>query len=161
MQRIRHLTFLAALAGSVFTADATLAVNPDEMLSDPVLEARAREISKGLRCVMCRNQNIDDSNASIARDMRIILRERLAAGDTDEEAAAFIVDRFGVYVLLQPPVSPTTYALWGGPAVLLGLMALGFSRRFRKSGLQEEPEELSEEDRALVDSLLAEKGSTQ
>ena len=81
------------------------AVQPDEILSDPVLEERARDLSKGLRCLVCRNESIDESNASLARDLRILLRERLVAGDSDQEAVDFIVNRYGEYVLLNPPAS--------------------------------------------------------
>ncbi|WP_300514231.1 cytochrome c-type biogenesis protein [Aliiroseovarius sp.] len=101
-----------------------LAVEPDEMLDDPVLEARAREISKGLRCVVCLNQDIDSSNAGVARDLRILLRERLVAGDSDKEAVDFIRARYGDYVLLKPPLNGKTYVLWLAPVALL-LAALG------------------------------------
>lgn len=100
------------------------AVEPDEILSDPILEARAREVSKQLRCVVCQNQDIDSSNASVARDLRLLVRERLVAGDTNEDAIAFIQARYGDYVLLKPPLKPETYALWFTPP-LLGLLALG------------------------------------
>jgi cytochrome c-type biogenesis protein CcmH len=88
------------------------AVQPDEILSDPVLEERARDLSKGLRCLVCRNESIDESNASLARDLRILLRERLVAGDSDQEAVDFIVERYGEYVLLNPPASGSTWLVW-------------------------------------------------
>ncbi|GGE41560.1 cytochrome c-type biogenesis protein [Actibacterium pelagium] len=132
-----------------------MAVNPDEVLADPVLETRARDLSKDLRCVVCRNQSIDDSNAGIARDMRIVLRERLVAGDTDQEAFDYLVDRYGAYVLLDPPVNPTTYLLWVGPLLFFLAALFGFSRIFRKARATTDlVEELSDEDRALVRSLL-------
>lgn len=115
-----------------------LAVEPDELLDDPVLEARAREISKGLRCVVCLNQNIDSSNASVARDLRLLVRERLVAGDSDEEATAFIQARYGDYVLLKPPLNKKTYVLWIAPPALavmaLGIGAITLRPRRKSSG---------------------------
>lgn len=110
------------------------AVQPDEVLQDPNLEARARHLSQGLRCLVCRNENIDDSNAQLARDLRLLVRERLVAGDTDAGAVAFIVDRYGEYVLLTPTVTGSNIALWlAGPAMLLlgGGIALAYLRRRR------------------------------
>jgi cytochrome c-type biogenesis protein CcmH len=95
------------------------AVEPDEMLEDPVLEERARDISKQLRCVVCQNQDIDSSNAGVARDLRILVRERLVAGDGDEEAIAYIHARYGDYVLMRPPLNASTLALWSAPIVLV------------------------------------------
>ena len=89
------------------------------MLDDPVLEARAQEISRNLRCVVCQSQSIDESNAPLAKDMRLIVRERLVAGDSNEEVYDFLVARYGEYVLLKPPVQPNTWALWAAPAILL------------------------------------------
>ena len=97
------------------------AVEPDELLDDPVLEMRARELSKQLRCVVCQNQDIDSSNAGVARTMRTLLRERLIAGDTDGEIIAFFVGRYGDFVLFQPRLKPATYLLWFGPAVLFAV----------------------------------------
>ncbi|MDE1148836.1 MAG: cytochrome c-type biogenesis protein CcmH [Azospirillaceae bacterium] len=113
---------LSALALSAVLLSANAwAVQPDEMLSDPAMEARARAISKDLRCLVCQNQSIDDSDAPLARDLRLLLRERLVKGDTDTQAVAFLTDRYGDYVLLRPPVKPATYLLWFGPfALLLG-----------------------------------------
>ena len=153
MKRLLHLILIFAFALSA----PALAVNPDEILDDPVLEARARELSKDLRCVVCRNQSIDDSNAGIARDMRIVLRERLVAGDSNQQALDFLVDRYGSYVLLNPPVNPATYLLWGGPALLLLLAVFGFSRLWRRRAEVDEPEEeMSTEDAALLKSILEE-----
>lgn len=108
------------------------AVQPDEVLDDPALEARARELSKGLRCLVCRNESIDDSNAELARDLRLLVRERLVAGDSDEEAITFVVDRFGEYVLLKPQTGGSNFLLWAaGPLMLLlgGGIALFYVRR--------------------------------
>ena len=98
-----------------------LAVVPSEVLDDPVLEQRAREISTGLRCVVCQNQSIDDSNADLAHDMRVLVRERLVAGDTNQQVFDYMVSRYGDFVLLDPPFKVSTYALWFGPGLILGL----------------------------------------
>lgn len=110
------LTLLAAPAG---------AVNPDEQLADPQLEARAAKLSRELRCVVCQNQSIDDSDAELARDLRLILRERIAAGDTDDQAMDFIVARYGSFVQLSPPLRGDTVLLWFGPALVLLAGAVG------------------------------------
>lgn len=135
-------------------ANPAAAVNPDEMLADPALEARARALSEDLRCVVCRNQNIDSSNASIARDMRLVLRERLSAGDTDDEAMRYIVNRFGDYVLLKPPFRASTYLLWASPVLLLIVTVAGFAMLWRRRPDPAPPPELSPEDAALLADLL-------
>jgi len=112
------------------------AVSPDEVLDDPVLEERAREISKGLRCLVCQNQSIDDSDAGLARDLRLLVRERLVAGDSDEEVVNYIVSRYGEFVLLRPPFKLGTLVLWLGPLflVLIGLVSIViFFRRNREA----------------------------
>ena len=123
----------AALLVAFLSATPVWAVQPDEMLADPALESRARSISEGLRCLVCRNETIDDSDASLARDLRILLRDRLTAGDTDAQAVAFIVDRYGEYVLLNPTTSGANLILWlAGPAMLIvgaGVAALYLRRR--------------------------------
>lgn len=112
---------------SAFWASPSYAVNPDEMLSDPEMEENARAVSRHLRCVVCQNQSIDDSDAELARDMRILVRERILAGDTNREVLDYMVSRYGNYVLLKPPFEASTYVLWIGPAVIfvLGLIAIG------------------------------------
>ena len=135
-------------------ASPVMAVEPSEMLSDPALEARARVISKGLRCVVCQNENIDDSNAGIASDLRILLRERLVAGDSDEAVVQYIVDRYGEYVLLKPRFSASNMALWlTGPLLLLfgGIGAVAFIRR---RGTAKGNEDLDAEEQAKLASLL-------
>ncbi|MBL3704545.1 cytochrome C biogenesis protein CcdA [Sulfitobacter sp. BDSS02] len=118
MRRLARIIAGAALA--VLMALPVAAVQPDEVLDDPALEARARELSKGLRCLVCRNESIDESNADLARDLRLLLRERLVAGDSDAEAIDYIVDRFGEYVLLQPTVNGSNWLLWAaGPLMLI------------------------------------------
>ncbi|MEL6236094.1 MAG: cytochrome c-type biogenesis protein [Pseudomonadota bacterium] len=112
------------------------AVQPDEILPDPALEARARDISKELRCLVCRNESIDESNAGLARDLRLVVRERLVAGDSDEAVKQYLVARYGEYVLLRPTASGANLVLWlAGPALLLlgGAMAVAFLRRQRSA----------------------------
>ncbi len=123
MARVRFL-FALALAALAFTAPAR-AVQPDEMLRDPALEARARNLSRELRCMVCQNQSIDDSDAPLARDLRILVRDRLKAGDEDKQVLDFLTARYGDFVLLKPRVSWRTAALWGTPAALLLLGGLG------------------------------------
>ena len=108
------------------------AVNPDEVLSDPALEQRARALSAELRCMVCQNQSIDDSNAELARDLRVVVRERLVGGDTDEQVLDYVVSRYGEFVLLKPRLSVRTIALWGAPAALaiIGvIVAVVYTRR--------------------------------
>ncbi len=112
---------LAAYLFVLLLAFPAHAVEPDEILDDPVLEARARDLSKQLRCVVCQNQDIDSSNAGVARDLRILVRERLVSGDTDEQVLDFVVARYGDYVLFRPPWKPTTYALWIAPFLVLAI----------------------------------------
>lgn len=112
----------------LLVASPLMAVQPDEVLEDPALEARARDISTNLRCLVCRNESIDESNAELARDLRLLLRERLVAGDTDDEAVTYIVDRYGEYVLLKPTTSGANLLLWlAGPIMLLIAAGLGWN----------------------------------
>lgn len=128
---MRHLMLLIFLILPM----ALFAVEPDEILQDPILEQRAREISKELRCVVCQNQDIDSSNAGVARDLRILVRERLVAGDSDEEVINYVHARYGDYVLMRPPFNLSTAALWLAPfvlalsALLIGWSVLSASRR--------------------------------
>ena len=129
------MRLVVALLFVLFSALPALAVRPDEMLADPALEARAKAISLGLRCLVCQNQSIEDSDADLAHDLRVIVRERLTAGDTDQEAVDYIVARYGEYVLLNPVVAPHTLLLWiAAPAVLLvGGVAVFFAARRKRS----------------------------
>lgn len=120
---MRRILLIAAAFAAL--AGPAAAVNPDEQLADPALEARAHRISKDLRCVVCQNQSIDDSDAALAHDLRVILRERIAAGDTDAQAIDFIVQRYGSFVQLKPPLRADTIALWFGPLAVLLLGGLG------------------------------------
>jgi cytochrome c-type biogenesis protein CcmH len=156
--------FLAAIAVSLCLAltlshGPVKAVEPDEKLDDPALEARAREISAGVRCLVCQNESIDSSNADLARDLRLLVRERLKAGDSDQEVRAFLVARYGDFVLLKPPVKPATYLLWFGPAVILlgGALGVLFYLRRRRSGAGpgHRPAPLSPEEQRRLESILS------
>ena len=137
-------------------ATPVLAVEPDEILSDPALESRARALSKDLRCLVCRNENIDDSNADLARDLRILLRERLVAGDSDPAAIAYIVDRYGEYVLLNPTSKGSSLILWiAGPAMLIVGGGIAFAYLRRRRGLNEPmAETLSPEEEKRLAEIL-------
>ena len=111
---------------------AANAVNPGEILKDPVLEKRARAISKGLRCVVCQNQSIDDSDAQLARDLRVLVREQLVAGDSDQAVVDYVVSRYGGFVLLRPPVKAATLVLWFGPVMIALIGAMGLVLFFRR-----------------------------
>ena len=139
-------------------APLALAVHPEEILSDPVLESRAREISKSLRCVVCQNQSIDDSDAPLARDLRVIVRDRLSAGENDYEVINYVVSRYGDFVLLKPPFKSVTFALWLGPLIFVLLALLALCIFFRRQN-QFAPKtklnvSLSDEERNIVDDLL-------
>ncbi|WP_028746002.1 cytochrome c-type biogenesis protein CcmH [Rhizobium mesoamericanum] len=124
----RFLLVLAVVLSSV----PAFAVNPDEVLADPKLEMRARAISAELRCMVCQNQSIDDSNAELAKDLRLLVRKRLTDGDTDEQVMNYIVSRYGEFVLLKPRFEPKTILLWGAPLLLVvagGLSLIVFARR--------------------------------
>jgi cytochrome c-type biogenesis protein CcmH len=146
---------LAALLLLVW-AGAAPAVEPGERLADPALEARARTIGKELRCLVCQNESIDDSGADLAHDLRVLLRERLKAGDSDQQAIAYIVARYGQFVLLKPPVEPATYALWFGPPAVLALAAIAIALRLRRRGAAPPPEPLSADERQRLARLLDE-----
>lgn len=135
---------------------AAFAVNPDEMLKDPRLEARAREISSHLRCLVCQNQSIDDSNAELARDLRVLVRKKIEEGATDQQVYDYLVSRYGEFVLLKPRLSEHTLILWGAPVALLliGLIPLVLfviSRRGSRKG-----KALTAEEQARLDAILKE-----
>ncbi|MEJ8573097.1 cytochrome c-type biogenesis protein [Microbaculum marinum] len=144
------LAILVCLAGP--PAPGALAVQPDEILDDPALEARARDISEGLRCLVCQNQSIDDSDAPLARDLRILVRERLEAGDSDGEVVDFIVARYGEFVLLRPTFAAHNLILWLTPVVLLllGGIAVVIATRRRRG----DPAKLSAEEEKRIAELL-------
>lgn len=149
--------FLALIM--VVLALPALAVQPDEMLSDPALENRARDLSRGLRCLVCKNESIDESNASLARDLRILVRDRLTAGDSDEEAIAFIVARYGEFVLLRPTVTGSNWLLWAaGPLMLLLAGGVGLSYlRTRARTPEEDFTALSETEKSRLAELMGDK----
>ena len=142
----RLALILCLLAAPLF------AVEPDEVLDDPVLEERAREISAEVRCVVCQNEPIDSSNAGVARDLRLIIRERLVAGDTNDEVFEYLVARYGDFVLFNPPWRPSTYALWLGPFVILALGFLAVFIALRSKRGQMTPS-LTPEEQARLDAL--------
>ena len=153
MNRLIGFFFAGLLAAGLSLGEA-VAVNPDEVLDDPVLEGRAREISQKLRCLVCQNQSIDDSNADLARDLRIMVRQRLVAGDSNEQVLQYIVDRYGDYVLLEPPFKGMTYALWLGPAVLLVVAGTGLAIAARRRRKATPAEGLSEDESRRLAQLL-------
>jgi cytochrome c-type biogenesis protein CcmH len=142
-------------------ATHSYAVNPDEVLKDPALEERAREISKGLRCLVCQNQSIDDSDASLAKDLRVLVRERLVAGDSDDDVITYVVSRYGDFVLLKPPFKMATLVLWLGPLMLIviGLVSIVvfYRRNQAPSAMQvDKPKPLSEDEQRRLEKLLKE-----
>ena len=157
-----HLSILRGMLAALLLglSAPAFAVQPDEVLKDPALEARAREISKELRCLVCQNQSIDDSNAPLARDLRVLVRERLVAGDDNGGVLGYITARYGDYVLLRPPFKASTYVLWIGPVIVLLLGALGAALFLRgrnravTAGDTEAP--LTPEERKRLDKLLRE-----
>ncbi len=134
-----------------------LAVNPSEQLDDPALEARARGLSKELRCLVCQNQSIDESDADLAKDLRVLVRERLVAGDSDEAVLTYLTDRYGAFVRLRPPVTASTIALWITPIVvtLIALFSAIVYLRGRREGAREGDKLSDEEDRALAELMAA------
>ncbi len=142
------------LTAMLVSAAPAHAVEPDEILSDSGLEARARALSAELRCLVCQNQSIDDSNAPLAKDLRLIVRERLKAGDSDERIRAFVVDRYGTFVLLRPPVARSTALLWATPALLLALAGwLLWRKRRGDAAAPETTEPLSADEVARLERL--------
>ena len=135
-----------------------MAVQPDEILDDPALERRARDISEGLRCLVCRNESIDESNADLARDMRLLVRERLVEGDSDQEVLSFIVERYGEYVLLRPTTEGINIVLWVAAPVLfiIAILSAGLYLRRRDKAPELAGDSLSEEDRKRLQELLKE-----
>jgi cytochrome c-type biogenesis protein CcmH len=158
-QRSRQSIFAACLLAMLAPA-AAHAVKPDEILPDPALEARARALSAELRCLVCQNQSIDDSDAPLARDLRLLVRERLKANDTDEQVMAYVVERYGDFVLLKPPVNSSTLILWVTPVLaLLAALALAYKGVFRRSsavaaGVANDEAPLTAEEKARLERVL-------
>jgi len=153
----RFLLGLVLACATALLAMPAHAVQPDEILDDPALEARARDLSAGLRCLVCQNQSIDDSDAPLAKDLRVLVRERLKAGDSDEEILEFIVARYGEFVLLKPRFSPHTWLLWlATPLVLLaalGTIAYAYRRRTLAA---ERPKPLTANEKRRLKRLMGE-----
>jgi cytochrome c-type biogenesis protein CcmH len=147
---------LATLAG----VTSAYAVRPDEMMADPVLEARAREVSRDLRCLVCRNQSIDDSDADLAHDLRVLVRERIKAGDSNDQAIGFVRARYGDFVLLRPPFAIGTALLWGGPLLVLLLGGVAVARFYRQRD-EPAPPPLSPEERQRLSAVLGENADPE
>ncbi|MGJ7037627.1 cytochrome c-type biogenesis protein CcmH [Shinella sp. BE166] len=148
---MRRLLLAAAFLLAAFPA---FAVNPDEVLPDPALEARARALSSQLRCMVCQNQSIDDSNAELARDLRLLVRERLKDGDSDEAVINYVVSRYGEFVLLNPRLRGETLLLWGAPIVLFIAGAAAMVLFVRKRGGKPTGTPLSEAEKAELERAL-------
>ena len=149
---------LLAVAFVLATLPSAFAVQPDEVLSDPELEARARVLSAQMRCLVCQNQSIDDSDAPLARDLRVLIRERLVKGETNAQVVDYLVSRYGEFVLLKPRVNARTLLLWGGPfAILLIGSLVIFMRRRRGSALAVPEQALSADEQARLDEILKDK----
>jgi cytochrome c-type biogenesis protein CcmH len=149
-----------ALLIALIASSAAWAVEPHEMLADPVLEARARTISKELRCMVCQNESIDDSQAPLAHDLRVLVRERLKAGDSDAQVMSFLVSRYGEFVLLKPPLSWHTLALWGTPPGLLlfGIVMMVVVVRRRRAMPQAAGAALTPAEEARIAEVLGRQG---
>lgn len=156
MNRRARIAFLLAALGALLCGTPAFAIQPDEMLKDPKLEARARDVDKELRCLVCQNENIDDSEADLAHDLRLLVRKRILAGDTNAQVKQYIVARYGNYVLLKPPFDPETYLLWFGPVLLL-LAATGFAVFYYRGrfGASETP--LSAEEQKRLAALIGDR----
>ncbi len=148
---------LAAMLILASLAAPAVAVQPDEVLDDPVLEQRARDLSGQMRCMVCQNQPIDDSDAPLAKDLRVLIRERLVAGDSNQQVVDYLVSRYGEFVLLQPRLSAKTVALWSGPFLILlfGALVIWRQRRMTASTPVAEAEtSLSADERKKLDAIL-------
>jgi len=163
--RVYNLIFASIIFGLFITADTKdiYAFSPDKPLSNAGLEDRALELHKGLRCLVCQGQSIADSNSELARDLRLLVRERIADGDTDDEINQFMTDRYGDFILMNPPVKATTYILWFGPAVALLIGGLAIYYLFRRSKskgysiIKETTDQLSDEEKRKLGQILGDK----
>jgi cytochrome c-type biogenesis protein CcmH len=140
---------------SLLLANPAYAVRPDEMLPDPALEARARAVGEELRCLVCRNQSIEESEADLAHDLRMLVRQRIAAGDSDAQIVAFVRSRYGDFVLLRPPLNIGTLLLWGGPALILLLGGIAVARFYYGRHIEPAPPPLSAEERLRLAAVLS------
>jgi cytochrome c-type biogenesis protein CcmH len=148
------LVRLALLLGLMIAASAAHAVQPDEVMADPALEARARALSAELRCMVCQNQSIDDSDASLARDIRLLIRDRIAKGETNDAVRSFLVSRYGDFILLKPPFAPETLLLWAGAPLVLAAGAFAVWRAARRRQSAAPP--LSEAEEARLAAIVGE-----
>jgi len=154
---LKRWLYATLLAACLLAPAGHAATRPDEILADPVLEQRARALSQQLRCLVCQNQSIDDSDADLARDLRQLVRERLVAGDSDAEIIAFLTARYGDFVLLKPPVKPATWGLWFGPVAVLVVAAGGIVVYLRRRGPRDRASApLSADEQARLDALMSE-----
>ena len=160
---MKRIVIIFAFAAAVVAGSPARAVQPDEIMADPIKEARARELSKELRCMVCQNQSIDDSDAPLARDLRLLVRERISAGDSDAQVIDFLVARYGEFVLLKPRLELHTLLLWLlPPLVLAGSgLALWLHHRGRSRLAGEATGALTPEEAARLAALMADKSSTE
>jgi cytochrome c-type biogenesis protein CcmH len=159
VRRARLGLLLVILVAVCLPAAVMAATNPDEILADPALEQRARELTRQLRCMVCQNQSIDDSDADLARDLRRLVREQLVAGKSDAAIIDYLTARYGDFVLLRPPLEPATWGLWFGPAAVLLIAALGLAAYVRRRATRPDAEvpSLSAEERRRLEALLREE----
>ncbi len=161
LQRFGSALIVCAALLATLAAGGAQAVQPDEILKDPQLEARARSLSLGLRCLVCQNQSIDDSDAPLAKDLRVLVRERLLEGDTDEDVMAYVVARYGEFVLLKPPVNSHTLFLWLAPLLVLFGAGVLVARMVRQPAAAERPAPLlSATEEAELSRILARQDQT-
>lgn len=151
---MRAWILLGVLFLTILVPERAESVEPDEILQDPVLEQRARAISRELRCVVCQSENIDDSNAPLAKDLRLLVRERLTAGDTDRQVIEYVVERYGDYVLLKPPVQQNTVLLWSAPLLFsIGAATIVFFMFVRRRTVRS-PKPLTDEETRALDEIV-------
>jgi cytochrome c-type biogenesis protein CcmH len=161
--RLKKILALVFALAVMSTLSSAYAVQPDEIMADPVKEARARELSRELRCMVCQNQSIDDSEAPLARDLRLLVRERISAGDSDAQVIDFLVARYGEFVLLKPRLEPHTLLLWLLPPLVLagGGLALWMHSRRRKPAATEASVTLTPDEEARLSALMADEASPE
>jgi cytochrome c-type biogenesis protein CcmH len=162
--RLKKILVLVFTVAVMSTSSPAYAVQPDEIMADPVKEARARELSRELRCMVCQNQSIDDSEAPLARDLRLLVRERISAGDNDAQVIDFLVARYGEFVLLKPRLEPDTLLLWLLPPLVLAGSGLALWMHGRRSRAPPAPEAavgLTADEEARLASLMAEESSSE
>ena len=155
MSRIRALSLV--VLSYLIHVQPIMAVQPNERLADPLLEERARMLSQNIRCLVCQNQSIDDSNATLAKDLRVLVREKLTAGATNDEIFDFLVDRYGDFILLNPPFKPSTYVLWYGPLIFFIVGLLMTVLIMKKSNRRASEKPVSQAERVILSKHLDQK----